>query len=375
MTSTRTRPTLHLVAAVMLALVGCFLFPMPRAVCRGADVASPPQGEKTKILLLATPPDHPYGTHMYREGCEILARCLRQNSGVEAVVSVGWPTDPKMLEGVRAIALYSGPGDFVLRGDHRQKFEELISQGVGFSAVHWSTGAMPDRAEQYKSCLGGYFMGKFGLNTTTTTLERLANDHPICRGWDDFELLDEIYLNPELMPYTQAIAKVRVPDRGGSVPKDHTVAWACERPDSQGGRSFGCTLGHFHSLFGIEDLRRLLVNGILWTAHVEIPARGAACDIDLSDLELPPDPAIVAEVKQYDKNGDGDLDDTELKDLVMARIQKNKDTPLFLHVLDEDKDGTLSDKEMDEGYPIVKGHFLQQCRQGKVQISAASGAK
>ena len=40
----------------------------------------------------------------------------------------------------------------------------------------------------HKSCLGGYFSPKFGLNTTTTTLEQLAQDHPICRGWKNFEL-------------------------------------------------------------------------------------------------------------------------------------------------------------------------------------------
>lgn len=372
MTTTRTRSMCHLAAAVMLTFLGCLVSPMPHAACQDNGSAGAPQVNKTKILLLATPPDHPYGTHMYRKGCEILAQCLRQNSGVEAVVCEGWPADPKMVEGVRAIALYSGPGDFVLRGAHRQKFEELISQGAGFSAVHWSTGAMPDRAERYKSCLGGYFTAKFGLNTTTTTVEQLALDHPICRGWNDFELRDEIYLNPELLTYTQAIAKVRVPDRGGSVPKDHTVAWVCERPDSHGGRSFGCSLGHFHSLFGIKDLRRFLVNGILWTAGVEIPPGGAACDIAPSELELPPDPAIVAEVKGYDQNGDGDLDEPELDRLVKARVRKHKGTPLFLQVLDKDKDGVLSDEEMDQAYPIVKAHFLQQCRQGKVPISAAS---
>jgi type 1 glutamine amidotransferase len=361
----------HLAAVVVLTFWGYSVSPIPHAFCQGHDSARGHQESKTKILLLATPPDHPYGTHMYREGCEILAQCLRQNSGVEAVVCEGWPTDPKMLEGVRAIALYSGPGDFVLRGAHLQKFEELISQGVGFSAVHWSTGAMPDCAEQYKSCLGGYFSPKFGLNTTTTTLEQLAHDHPICRGWKNFELRDEIYLNPELLPYTQVIAKVRVPDRGGSVPKDHTVVWVCERPDSQGGRSLGCSLGHFHSLFAIEGLRRLLVNGILWTARVEIPRGGAVCDIAPSELELPPDPAIVAEVKRHDKNGDGDLDESELDCLVKDRIQKHEGTQLFLQVLDKDKDGVLSDEEMDRAYPIFKAHFLQQCRQGKVHISAA----
>ena len=55
------------------------------------------------------------------------------------------------------------------------------------------------------------------------------------------------------------------------------VGWVYERPGSNGGRSYGNTLGHFHELFGKEPFRRMLVNGILWTAHHKIPQAGAPC--------------------------------------------------------------------------------------------------
>ena len=373
---------LYVVAAVSLILLLHPAGPASRGFGEENNAALRQNEGKVKILLLATPPDHPYGTHMYQRGCELMAKCLRQHSGIEAVVCVGWPSDPKMLEGVRAIALYSGPGDFVLRGPHREQFEALMRQGVGFSAMHWSTGAMPDTAQLYKSYLGGYFMGKFGLNTTATTVQRVAEDHPVCRGWSDFGLTDEIYLNPELLPATRAVAKVNVPNRGETTPKDHIVGWVYERPESGGGRSFGCSLGHFHKLFGLEGLRRLMVNGILWTAGAEVPTGGAACEIDSSDLELPPDPSlaarakqIAAQVKQFDKNGDGDLDETELSSLVNDMIEEQKQTPLYLQVFDKDKDGTLSAEETKQAYPLVRNHFLQQCRAAKVPISAASSEK
>ena len=49
--------------------------------------------------------------------------------------------------------------------------------------------------------------------------------------------------------------------------------WAIERPD--GGRGFGFTGGHFHKNWGNENFRKVVLNAILWTAKVEVPAEGA----------------------------------------------------------------------------------------------------
>ncbi len=50
------------------------------------------------------------------------------------------------------------------------------------------------------------------------------------------------------------------------------VGWAVERKN--GGRGFAYTEGHFHSHWQIESFRRLVLNGLLWTAHVEVPEGG-----------------------------------------------------------------------------------------------------
>src|SRR5256885_7167668 len=51
------------------------------------------------------------------------------------------------------------------------------------------------------------------------------------------------------------------------------MAWAFERAD--GGRSFGFTGGHVHNNWANEDYRRLMVNAILWSAKIDVPAEGA----------------------------------------------------------------------------------------------------
>jgi type 1 glutamine amidotransferase len=61
------------------------------------------------------------------------------------------------------------------------------------------------------------------------------------------------------------------------------VAWACERPD--GGRGFGFTGGHYHRNWGNDDVRRLVLNAILWTAKVEVPATGVESKVSEADLK------------------------------------------------------------------------------------------
>jgi type 1 glutamine amidotransferase len=61
------------------------------------------------------------------------------------------------------------------------------------------------------------------------------------------------------------------------------VAWACERPD--GGRGFGFTGGHYHKNWGNDDVRKLVLNAILWTAKVEVPVTGVDCKVTEEDLK------------------------------------------------------------------------------------------
>src|SRR3954447_18868307 len=97
---------------------------------------------KAKILLIGKDRDHPFTTHEYMTDCELLARCLRQTPGVEAVVSNGWPADPAALAGVTAIVLHTQKGGNVLFATPaRRQAEDLLAKGVGLTAVHWGTGA------------------------------------------------------------------------------------------------------------------------------------------------------------------------------------------------------------------------------------------
>ncbi|MEQ8848978.1 CehA/McbA family metallohydrolase [Botrimarina sp.] len=252
--------------------------------------------EPKKIVLIPTALDHPWATHMYRRGCELLAACLNQNPGVEAVVSPDddWPKDPSVLEGVDAIAFYSRPaGDLLLAPAHRDEALELMNAGVGLAAIHWSTGTSDDQfGPQYLDLLGGWFsFAHSGLKVDRQTLEQAAPDHPVCNGWSPFPLRDEFYLNLKFKDSAKPVLTVEVDG------VEQTVAWAYERPG--GGRSFGTTLAHFHDNFAIDEFRRAVVNGLLWAAGAEVPAGGADVSIPSRQLELPDAPPAASDEPKW----------------------------------------------------------------------------
>ena len=245
----------------------------------------------SKVLFVGKSPDHPHGTHMYLHTCRMLARCIENNGEMEAVVSNGWPVDAKSLANVKTVVLYSTPGaEFLLDGPGAKQFQGLMKKGVGLVTLHWASSVfeknLPRLGDQWGGYLGGFWVSNYGLSTDRSRLRQLVPEHPVCRGWKDYELRDEYYLKPVIKRGTPLL---QVNTRG----EDVVVGWTYERPD--GGRSYGTTLGHFYSNFQIEAFRRTVVNAILWTAHQPVPAQGANVELDEAVLKLPPQPLAVTE--------------------------------------------------------------------------------
>lgn len=258
------------------------------------QLVSSTQSKKKKILLIPTELDHAWATHMYRQGCELLAACLNNSPEVEAVVSpdFDWPQDPNVLKDVSSIVYYSCPAaDIVFDPTRRAEFQQLMDSGVGFCAIHWATGTKDDKyGSDYLDLLGGWFsFAHSGLKVDKRPLHQVLPEHPICRGWKPYELRDEFYLDLKFANSAQPVLQV---DLDG---KQQTVAWAYERENASGGRSFGTTLAHFHDNFAIPAFRKAIVNGILWSAHADVPAEGATVDPASAEVQLPPAPEQTTE--------------------------------------------------------------------------------
>jgi hypothetical protein len=255
-------------------------------LCSWAAVAAAETTEY-KILFIGKSPDHPYGSHMYMHTCAVLARCLERTPGVRTVVSNGWPKDATTLSGVRAIVIYSNPAaELLLEGPPREPVARMIKSGVGLVTIHWASSITKNDLERlgptWLGYLGGTWVSNVGLSGGKSLLKQLVPEHPICRGWSEYEIEDEYYLDPIIGK--KAIPLLRVREHKG---KDVIVGWCFERPG--GGRSFGTTLGHPYKNFQMEPFRRMLVNAILWSVRMEVPKEGAPVDVSDAVLALPPE--------------------------------------------------------------------------------------
>jgi type 1 glutamine amidotransferase len=247
--------------------------------------ATAEESRSGKALLIGKQPDHPYGSHMYLHTCRMLGECLRLN-GLQSAVSDGWPKDEAELRDVKTIVVYTSPAaELLLDGPQRDQVDRAMKAGVGLVTIHWASSVKQedfDRlGERWLSYLGGTWVSNVGLSTDTSELEQLIPDHPICRGWNAYDLHDEFYLNPTIGKNARPLLEVTTKGQ------DVVVGWAYDRPG--GGRSYGTTLGHFYENFEREAFRRTIVNAILWTAHCEVPASGARIDVSDRFLKLPPD--------------------------------------------------------------------------------------
>ena len=224
---------------------------------------------------------------MYLHTAGMLAKCLKLNGDIQTTVSDGWPNDPDQLKGVDAIVIYTSPAaEMLLDGPHRQQVLDVMKQGCGLVTIHWASTVKQENLDRlgpaWMSLLGGTWISNVGLSTDTSPLKQLHPDHPICRGWSEYEIRDEFYLNPQITDQAQALLQVTTKGQ------DVVVGWAYERPE--GGRSYATTLGHFYDNFQREDFRRTIVNAVLWTAQCEVPADGARVNLPDADLALPPMP-------------------------------------------------------------------------------------
>jgi type 1 glutamine amidotransferase len=190
-----------------------------------------------------------------------------------------------MLEGVKAVVVYSRPGaELLLDGKHRMEVDALMKKGVGLTTIHWASTVTKANLQRlgptWLSYSGGTWVSNVGLSGGKSPLKQLLPDHPLCRGWKEFEVDDEYYLDPII---DKAKPVLQVKERKG---KEVVVGWVYDRPD--GGRAFGTTLGHFYKNFQDDNFRRMIVNGILWSAHVEVPPQGAPINVAPEFLTLPP---------------------------------------------------------------------------------------
>jgi mono/diheme cytochrome c family protein/type 1 glutamine amidotransferase len=285
---------------------------------RGADLAAAPVGTVKKIVLIggARGSERP-GRHDYPSGIRLLQQFLESSPDVHeagklSVVAFpdGWPADPAALQGAANIVWYfDGVGKHPLLDPQRHaQFAALMQQGVGLVALHQAS-TVPSAADSADMArwLGGARIGMFD-RTEEMVAFRPAPGHAISRGVAPFTYFDEFYptfqfsgggrvttiLNGRLHPQVRE-EKHLIIDK----PMQSRVAWAFERVG--GGRSFGFSGAHYLDSLEVAPLRKLLLNAIFWTAHIEVPQQGVRSGMPLAAAAAP-GVASAADILGFHRN-------------------------------------------------------------------------
>ena len=268
----------HVKSLPTLVLASCLLAPAAMA--------------GKSVLLVAGPPSHGPGCHEHPAGCELLAMHLCSSGlDIAAKVSLGWPTDPAEARRRRH------PGDLQRRrtgpsaAGHLDALKARHQAGKGLAVLHWALGPADDEMKAFlMEAIGGQFEPDWSVNPMWTMNEPIiAAGHPATRGITPFEAKDEWYfhirLRDDVTPLLQAHPPADVLGKKDGTYSGNpavrkaledklpqTLAWAVE--NANGSRGFGFTGGHFQTLWSNAGFRKVVLNGIGWTAGVEIPESG-----------------------------------------------------------------------------------------------------
>ena len=265
------------------------------------------RSDDKRIVMIAGKPSHGPGEHEHHAGLLLLQKCLADFPGIKVeVYDGGWPSNSAVLQGAAAVVIYSdgGGGHPALQDDHLQQLGALMKQGVGLACIHYAVEPTIEKGQrEFLDWIGGCFEINRSVNPHWNADFKTLPEHPVARGVKPFKLDDEWYFNMRfrdgMQGVTPILAAVPTPDTMSRADGPHegnpgvraavergdlqTVAWASERAD--GGRGFGFTGGHFHRNWGNDDFRKVVLNGILWVANVEVPSAGVSSTVTAADLE------------------------------------------------------------------------------------------
>ncbi|MGL4420312.1 MAG: ThuA domain-containing protein [Gemmataceae bacterium] len=259
------------------------------------------------VLLVAGRKSHGPGDHEFFAGTAILMNLLKQTPGIWPIMARdGWPKDEKLIDSADSLMFYmDGRGGHpVVQGDRMARLQKRMDAGIGWVNLHYAVDYLPKHGQQVLGWMGGYYEPDYSINPHWDAEIRSLPEHPITRGVKPFTLRDEWYYNMRFRDDPKGVTpllRALPPDntRGTAAAKARngeieTLAWAYDRAD--GGRGFGFTGGHFHRNWAEENFRRIVVNAILWTTKVDVPATGAKVAFDPADLN-----------KNLDRKGKGEF--------------------------------------------------------------------
>jgi len=264
--------------------------------------------EKSKVVFISGKPSHGVMAHEHRAGNILLAKALNTaNLGVNAVVLAesGYPSDASVLKDAATIVVFCTGHKGHLLNPHLEEFDALMKKGTGVVMIHWATEAeRGEPGDKFLEWMGGFCDLDWSVNPHWTPNFNSFPDHPVSNGVKPFGLNDEWYYHMRFLDDMKGVTPIlsAVPGQETLIRPDgprsgnpdvrkavangesQHVAWTYERPDGKG-RGFGFTGAHDHVNWQDDNFRKVVLNAILWTAHVDVPKNGVPSSTP-SDAEI-----------------------------------------------------------------------------------------
>jgi type 1 glutamine amidotransferase len=268
---------------------------LPLLLLPAVPGAEPPvAATKAHVLIVVGPSKHPPGTHEVAAGGRLLKHCLENienRPGVTAELVTEWPKDAAVRDRAAAVVFIGDTFPLNRLPDPKRTLVELdamTKRGCGVACVHYATGLLgedvaADGDHPLLRWTGGYFANKSCAHHQSVArvypaavVTQGGGDHPVLRGWKAFTVHDEPYIKNYFGPngnrLTKGVTALAVSALPPEAPQREVIAWGVERPD--GGRGFAVTMPHFYKNWANDDLRRFILNGVVWAAKLEVPAGG-----------------------------------------------------------------------------------------------------
>jgi quercetin dioxygenase-like cupin family protein/type 1 glutamine amidotransferase len=358
-----------------------------------AGIATPLVAQPTIVLIGGKKQGYPAGEHDFPDGVLTLERLIKASPAFTSAnvlvksFPVGFPKNLAEIDDASVIVLYDGLVDN--SGEQvnplqdpavKQEVGKLMARGVGLVALHQSL-ALPNRNSGLPlvSWLGVARVEN-DRSTEIVPVTVASASHPIARGVKAFDYHDEFYSKMETAGSSVTpilSAKVHTQFRGPKgvfedPAKTVPIAWAHERPD--GGRAFAFSGMHYLATLDDPQVRKLLLNAILWTAHVEVPSDGATANIAVlgKDGRLTSDPPQttrnllpIDEVKKEDQSW-GELEwfasralgNSTHMTVGQATIRPGQSNPAHWH------------PNCDEILHVVSGHIMNRMGDKEFEMKA-----
>ncbi len=253
-----------------------------------------------KIVFVAGPKDHGRpGRHEYSKDLAALKSCLDNATNLKGVATVMYTGQVPAMSEVKdaAVVIVESSGDRIekethaifpadAKTDHQgydaatserlQQFDGLMKKGAGLVVLHYATWVDNATGRKYfLDWVGGYhekdyskvLVNKWSVAPTDTK-------HPVLNGIQPWTYEDEFYIS-EYLPWDERRTPLLTAKLAATGGEAHTVAWAVQREG--GGRGFVMTGVDYHKNMWHDQHRRVLANGIVWAAGMEVPASGVSC--------------------------------------------------------------------------------------------------